>query len=89
MVEGSEPFDVSLGKERGDATDRIAMVPEIAHEPIAVAGQDEIVGGVALEVGQGKDGEVIEASPGPEILFGRIFAAEESNGGKVDGEDDA
>jgi len=90
MVEWSETFDCSGGEADGEAVDGVAVGPEVSHKPVAIAGEDEIVGGVVLEVGQGEDGEVVyEIAACPEILFGRVFAAEEADGGEVDGKDDA
>jgi hypothetical protein len=89
VVERSKAFDDSRGKGDGQAVYGIVVGGEIADKPVVVAGKDEVIGGVALKVGEGKDGEMVEGATGPEVFVGRVFAAVETDGGKIDWKDDA
>jgi hypothetical protein len=90
VVEGSEASDGSGGEVDGEAIHRIAVGREVSYQPVALAGDDEVVVGVTLEVGERDDGEVIdEIAARPQVLLGRVLAADRENGGKIDGEEDA
>lgn len=88
MIERREPLDGLMRKACGKAIDGIAMVPEIAHEPVSVAGENQVVRSVVLEVSKRNDGEIIEAACSPKVFFRGVLATKEPDGGEVHGKDD-